>query len=109
LKTTRLTTQLDKESDNRATADRRVFERLPPQFESIDVRTNCGKTVQAKVANVSLGGICLRLTSDSGIVANSAVDLIYMYAVMPAVVRYVEAYDDGAIIAGLEWSKPPAV
>jgi hypothetical protein len=108
LKTTLLTTQLDNESDVRATADRRVFERLPPRFESIDVRSNSGKTVRAKVENVSLGGICLRLESNSGIEANDTVAVIYMYVVMPAIVRYVEAYADGAIIAGLEWSKPPA-
>lgn len=92
-----------------ASLDRRTFERLPPQFASIDLRTPDGNLLRAKVENVSLGGICLRLEAGDGLSENDAVDLIYVYAAMPAVVRHVETYPDGGMVVGLEWSKPPAV
>jgi hypothetical protein len=88
--------------------DRRQFDRLPPQFEFVAVRTKSGESIAAKVENVSLGGIGLQLESEVGISASDEVDIVYLYAAMPAVVRYVEAYPDGITIAGLEWTKRPA-
>jgi hypothetical protein len=84
--------------------DRRHFDRLPPQFELVAVRNNGGESIAAKVENVSLGGIGLRLESAGGIGVNDEVEIVYLYAAMPAIVRYVETYIDGITIAGLEWA-----
>lgn len=87
--------------------DRRQFDRLPAPFDTVTVRTKSGDSLAAKVENVSLGGIGLQLESDATIHANDEVDIIYLYAAMPAVVRYVESYSDGITIAGLEWTTRP--
>jgi hypothetical protein len=109
MKTTRLSNVPEKACDVRETDtwDRRISDRLPPQFESVSVRTNAGESIPAKVENVSLGGIGLRLESTCGIAANDSIDVIYLYAAMPATVRHIEICD-GAVVAGLEWNKPLA-
>jgi hypothetical protein len=108
MKTTRMSTEADLD-DVRSTEvkDRRAFDRLPPQFEAVTIRTKTGETFPAKVDNVSLGGIGLQMESSGGIAKNDAVDVIYLYAAMPATVRHVERGDDGKAVVGLKWKKPP--
>lgn len=109
MKTTRMSAEAVENSKTRTASvdDRRVYDRLPPQFESVEVRTRSGEIIPAKVDNVSLGGIGLRLESSEGIAARDRVEVIYLYVAMPATVRHVVEREDGSIVAGLEWSKSP--
>ncbi len=104
-----MTTQTEFIHDVRETVvlDRREFSRLPPEFELVFVRAKSGESIAAKVENVSPGGIGLQLETNVGINADDAVDIIYLYAAIPAVVRHIESREDGTIVAGLEWSSRP--
>jgi hypothetical protein len=109
VKTERISNDRDEHVDLKATIvmDRRGFDRVPPQFELVGIRTKSGDTIAARAENVSLGGIGLRLESSVGIAAGDEVDVVYLYAALPAVVRYIEPQTDDTAIAGLEWTTPP--
>ncbi len=100
--------ELDRFTDAEETdfSDRRAFERLPPPFEKLIVRTRSGEQIPAVVQNVSLGGIGLHLKNKQRVNQSDEVELLFNYASIPAIVKYVETYRDGMTIAGLEWVKP---
>ena len=104
--------QVDENTDITKTVlvakDRRRFGRFPPQFEMVHLRTKAGHQIAAQVENVSLGGIGLQLESNEGIQTSDEVDIIYLYAALPAIVRYVESREDGKTCAGVEWANPPS-
>lgn len=87
--------------------DRRHFKRLPPKFERVVVRTKDGKNLDAQVENVSKGGIGLLMASGNDFQVDDAVDVIYLYAAMPATVRHIKPDGEGAFLVGLQWVLPP--
>ncbi len=104
----RVTTQTESNTDTPKTVvlDRREFTRFPSRAVCVTLRRESGESTVATVEVESIRGIALWLDSNIGLMMCETVCVVCDKLAMPAIVRRVEAHDDGMVFAMLEWTTP---